>query len=78
MMRCKVDCNGNEPCEYQCSKVFNSCQVSYPVIVLLIENAVFEYNFRINVPVIMTVSQVVLTVVTIPAHVLILKKTKIS
>ena len=76
MMRCKVECNGNEPCEYQCSKVFNSCQVSYPVIVLLIENAVFEY--RINVPATMTVSQVVLTVVTIPAHVLILKKTKIS
>ena len=47
-------------------------------LVLLIEESVFECNFRINVPATTTVSQVVLTVVTIPAHVLILKKIKIS
>ena len=30
MMRCKFECNGNEPCEYECSLEFNQCQDQCP------------------------------------------------
>ena len=29
-MRCKFECNGNEPCEYECSLEFNQCQDQCP------------------------------------------------